>query len=321
CARLRGMRRVAPLVVALMPALAWAVDPDPQQHEIDVNLDINVEQGGNAALFDAKYTFTPSGIDRRDVLPAIVRRFERHPSALWIRAVPAGSTRETVTGLRLGGIYQPLDGALYLEGEGALERDLLGFDNPVKIQGGEYGYFAARLRAGVGFRPTELWSVGAFYEDRPVIGTDTEDNLPKSLQSERDGSEQTFGGVTTFVTPGERLMGRLEGFGYIADWTFKGFFPGDTTVHGFGADMRLSYQFTFWTSLQLHGSVTRNHWVDERAGDAAQSIVVGPLDRQVTSAYGDIDIIYFHQGRYAFRFGLGGGYRGATPHHHTRHSP
>jgi hypothetical protein len=312
------MRRVAAIGLWLVPALAAAAEPDPQQHEIDVSVDIGVESGANAALFDAMYIFTPAGIDRRDVLPAIVRRFERHPSAVWARIAHLGATRETVTGIRLGGIYQPFDGALYLQGEGGVERDLTNFDRPTTIQGGEYGYFAARLRGEVGFRPTDLWSIGAFYEARPVIGTDTDDSLPPSLQSERSGGEHTFGATTTFVTPGERLFATVDGFGYIADWTFTGFYPGDTTIHGFGADLRMAYQLTFWTSLQLRGTITSNHWVDARAGDSGQGVIVGPLDRQATSGGGALDLVYWHQSRFAFRFSLGGGYRGATPQHATR---
>src|SRR5262245_1860303 len=123
------MRRVLPLALLLVPALARAQrEPDPEQHEVDVNVDINVQTGGNEALFDAKYTFTPSGIDRRDVIPAAVRRFERHPTSFWARIVHNGGSRETTTGIRLGTALNL--GFLYLDGEAGVERDLTTFDEP-----------------------------------------------------------------------------------------------------------------------------------------------------------------------------------------------
>src|SRR5262249_34321844 len=143
------MRRVLPLALLLVPALARAQrEPDPQQHEVDVNVDINVQTGGNAALFDARYTYTPSGVDRRDVVPPTARRFGRHPTAFWARIVHDGGSREQITGVRLGFILNPVD-FLYVEGEGGVERDRTLFDEP-SAGGREYGYFAARLRGGIG---------------------------------------------------------------------------------------------------------------------------------------------------------------------------
>jgi hypothetical protein len=311
------MRRVLALALVLVPALARAQrEADPQQHEVDVSVDISVETAANAALFDLQYTFTPAGIDRRDVVPAIVRRFERHPSSLWAHIVHDGGSREAITSARLGGILNPVD-FLYLEGEAGVERNLTLFDAPG--QGGrEYGYFAARLRAGVGVRPSDLWSIGAFYEARPVIGTDTDDNFPEGAQSQRSGGEHTFGGTTTFATPGERLFATISAYGHIADWSFINFFPGDLTVRGFGGDVRLGYLITFWTTLQLRTAVTHEHWVDKRINDDTLGIVGADLDRQVTTVHADLDLIYFHQSRYGFRFSLGGGFVGAPPLYNTR---
>ncbi len=310
--------RVA-LAVALVPALAAPAraqrEPEPQRHEVDIGIDVNVESGGSAALLDAQYTFTPAGIDRRDVVPAVVRRFERHPSSFWARAVHNGGTREAVTGARLGGILNLLD--LYLEVEAGLERDLTLFDAPSE-HGREYGYFAARVHAGAGLRPSDLVSVGAFYDGRPVIGTDTDDNTPIDLQSERSGGEHTFGVTTTFATPGERLYATVDGYGYRADWSFSRVDAGATTVRGLGGGLRLAYLVTFWSTLQLRAQVRRDHWVDARTGDSDPSIVGASLDRQVITVLGALDYIYFHQSRYGFRISLGGGFEGAPPLYATR---
>lgn len=312
------MRRVLALAATLAPALAGAAErePEPEQHEVDIGVDILVESLANSALLDLQYTFTPAGIDRHDVVPAIVRRFERHPTSFWARIVHFGGSREAITSARLGGILNPID-LLYIETEIGVERDLTRFDAP--IDGGrEYGYFAARFHAGVGVRPSDLWSIGAYYDGRPVIGTDTDDSISLSSQSERSGTEHTFGATTTFATPGERLFATINAYLYFADWNFIRWFPGDLTVRGFGGDVRLAYQLSFWTTLQLRGSVSRNHWVDMRSGDDNTSVIVGDLDRQVYNALGAIDFIYFYQSRYAFKVTFGGGYLGAPPEYNTK---
>src|SRR5687767_13320637 len=113
------MRSLAFAAVCLLAVPAAAREAEPQAHEVRVDLDIAVERQANSASFDAQYTFTPSALNRTDDVVPILRRFVRHPSALWGRVRRLGYTRESVTGGDVGGILQLGPG--YASGEVGLE--------------------------------------------------------------------------------------------------------------------------------------------------------------------------------------------------------
>src|SRR6188474_2578662 len=92
----------AALLLALSTPAAARV-ADPQAHEVKLDLDISVESLANAALIDARYIFTPARIDRNDEVVPTLRRFVRHPSNVYVRALRDGYTREPRTGIFGGG--------------------------------------------------------------------------------------------------------------------------------------------------------------------------------------------------------------------------
>src|SRR5262245_58375258 len=98
------MRCLALAAATFIAFPAAAREAEPQKHEVRLDLDVGVEKEANSAFFDAQYTFTPASINRTDDVVPILRRYVRHPSALWVRARRLGYTRESVTGGDLGGI-------------------------------------------------------------------------------------------------------------------------------------------------------------------------------------------------------------------------
>ncbi len=321
CRRLRRMRRVAWIFLLTVGAAGTAAarEPDPQAHEVDADLQIAIQQSyNNAANIDAQYTYTPGGIDRNSELPAVLRRFILHPSSVWLHIYHVGATREVHQFVTAGADLQPFGGVVYARVEGGVGRHLTIYDEPF-----EYGYTFAVLRGEVGVRPLPQLTVGAFYRGEPTLGV-VHGNNP-TLEAERSGAEHRFGVTTTFATPDDRLYATIEAWGRITDWTFSNVPAdnGDITVRGYGASARLAYNASLTTTLQIRGNVARDHWVNTRPGDVNQSSTfghyIGPNpDRQVWSAEGFADLLYWMNGRWGFRVSAGGGYLQAPPLFNTQ---
>jgi hypothetical protein len=304
------MRSLAAALLLLTLSLpAAARTPDPQAHEVKLDLDISIESLANAALFDGRYTYTPARLDRNDEVVPTLRRFVRHPSYVYARGYRDGYTREPRTGIAAGGRYDL--GRLDVGGEIGAEYDEIGHDP------NEHGFFLVPFSVEAGGRPTELLRVGAFYDGRPVVATRR--NSRQMVQSERSGWDHRFGGRLTFATPNDRLLLDLSGYGRIADWSYTPeFHPGDVTVRAFGGGLRLSYQASATLSLGLHGEADRGTWENRRLGDDDPTYVGSDLEREVWNVLGGIDAVFWFRGRYAFRFGLGGGFKGAPPVYNSR---
>jgi hypothetical protein len=303
------MRRTAAIPAALtLAAAALAATPaaaqrtpEPQAHEVRLDVDISVERQANGALIDGQYTFTPSKLNRVDEVVPILRRFVRHPSAVWVRIMRHGYSREPVTGASAGGILQL--GPAYITGNAGIEYDIVDYDP------GEHAYWALPFSGEVGFRPLEGLSIGAFYWARPVIGNSLDEFLV--MQAERDGTDQKIGGRVAYATPTDRVYASLAGWGRIADWSFEGTNPGDLTIRGFGAEARLWLQVTSSFTFGLRLEAARDHWDNQRAGEEDRIGV--ETERDVGSVRGGAEVVYWHKGRFGFRFGLGGGYDAAPP--------
>lgn len=297
------MRSLALVAVGLYAIPAAAREAEPQPHEVRIDLDIGVERLANSASFDAQYTFTPSAINRTDDVVPILRRFVRHPSAIWVRARRLGYTRESVTGGDVGGTLQL--GPVYASGEVGFEHDLVDYDP------GEHAYWALPVTLEGGFRPINLLSLGGYYSSRFVVGNSLDDVLV--VQAERSGQDQKIGGHVAFATPNDRVYLNFWAWGRITDWSFEGFHVGDVTIRGLGAAIRVAFQLTSAFTIVVRGDLHRDHWVDKRMGDDDENYVGPDLDRKVLGGSGGVEVFYWHRGRYGFRFGLGGGYEGAPP--------
>jgi hypothetical protein len=300
------MRRAVVAMLALLAGRAEARDAEPQLHEVRADLDVDVEQGANAALVDAQYTFSFGGIDKNDGEPPFLRRYLTHPSSVWFHVRHDGGTREAITSFELGGELDPWDGVVYARIEGGVGRHLTIYDEPE-----EFGYYFAAVSAEIGFRPINLVQIGLFYDGRPILGADTDTSLPSAMQAQRSGLENRAGLTASFVTPTERIFASVSGFFTVDDWSFKNLNPGDITVRGFGGSVRLAYLTSLTTTLQLHATLSRDHWVDERLGDGDPTFVGPNLDRQVWTFDGGLDLFFWPGNRYGFRVSAGGGYHGA----------
>lgn len=304
------MRGAVVAVAVLLAARAGAAEPEaepePQVHEVRADLDVDVEKGANAALVDAQYTFSPGGIDKNDGEPPFLRRFLTHPSAVWFHVRHDGGTREAITTLAIGGELDPWDGIVYARVEAGVGRHLTIYAEPEEL-----GYFFASISAEVGVRPTKLVQLGAFYEGRPLLGADTDSSVPSAMQAQRSGLENRAGATVTLLSPNERVFATVTGFFTLNDWIFKDLNPGEITVRGFGGSLRVAYLTSMTTTLQLHATLARDHWVDTRTGDADPTFVGPNLDRQVWTVDAGADLTFWPGNRYGFRVSAGGGYHGA----------
>lgn len=291
--------------------------PEPQAHEVRLDVDISVEKEANGAFIEGQYTFTPAKINRVDEVVAILRRFVRHPSSFWLRIVRFGYTREPVTGAAAGGVVQL--GPAYVAGDVGIEYNVVDYDPT------EYAYWAVPFTLEAGFRPMDTLSVGAFYSGRTIVGTSL-DSFQVN-QATRGGLDQRIGARVSIATPNDRVYAIVSGWAHLADWTFTGSctgssspatcsavtHEGDVTIRGFGASGRVMFQLTSSFTFALRLEFTRDSWVNERLGDDAANRVGVEVDRDVNGVRGGAEIAYWHKGRYGFRFGLGGGYQGAPP--------
>jgi hypothetical protein len=298
----------AGVALAATPAAAQR-QPEPQAHEVRLDVDISVEREANGAYVEGQYTWTPAKLNRVDEVVPILRRYVRHPSAVWVRILRHGYSREPVTGASAGGILQL--GPAYVTATGGIEYNVVEYDP------GEHAYWALPVQAEAGFRPAEGMSVGAFYTMRPVLKAVRDDFIP-GAQAERDGNDQRIGGRIAYATPGDTLFASLAGWGRFADWTFEEFHPGDVSIRGLGADARVGFQLTSSFTFGLRFSIARDQWDNDREGDDEPAFVGERTERDVVGLRGGAEVVYWHKGRFGFRFGLGGGYEGAPPTRNNR---
>lgn len=301
------------LACALATPAAAQRTPEPQAHEVRLDVDISVEREANGANIEGTYTFTPSKINRVDEVVPILRRFVRHPSAIWVRLLRNGYSREPVTGASAGGILQL--GPLYVSGGAGIEQDVVDYD-PL-----EEAYWAVPFFGELGFRPMEGLSIGAFYAGRAVIGNSLDDVL--LVQAKRSGLESRIGGRVAFATPNDRIYATLSGWGRIVDWDFTGecvsvsvscasaAHEGEMTIRGFGAEGRVWFQLTSSFTLGLRVEIANDRWVNDRLD--FDDVIGVETERTVFGIRGGAEVVYWHKGRYGFRFGLGGGFEGAPP--------
>jgi hypothetical protein len=306
-----------PLAVALACCLAAPAaaqrTPEPQAHEVRLDVDISVEREANGANIEGTYIFTPSKINRVDEVVPILRRFVRHPSAIWVRLLRNGYSREPVTGGSAGGILQL--GPAYVTGGAGIELNVVDYDPT------EDGYWALPFIAEVGFRPMEGLSVGAFFAGRKVIGNTLDDF--QLVQAKRSGLDSRIGGRAAFATPNDRIYATLSGWGRIANWDFTGecindsltcardTHAGEMTIRGFGTEARVWFQLTGSFTLGLRLELASDKWVNDRL--AFDELIGVETERTVFGLRGGAEVVYWHKGRYGFRFGLGGGFEGAPP--------
>jgi hypothetical protein len=278
-----------------------------QYHEISAMADISIESGANTSTVDLQYILTPGGIDRQDeVIPAL-RRFVRHPSALYVQLHRRGASALTTdTSFAVGGVLHLFDGVIYGKGEIGINRTLVAYDETREDR-----YDTVPFTLEVGGRPIPLLSLGAFYSGAPIIGSKPNDGALAADKITRDGNDHTIGGVVEFATPDDRLHVKVTGSFHIIDWTFTGPQPGDITVRGPGVTLKLVYQLSAELGIGLFGSFKREHWVDSRAGD--EDIIGRDLDRQVKTLDVEGELVYWYRARFGFRFFVGGGFADAPP--------
>jgi hypothetical protein len=287
-----------------LAGMAQARKPVPQQHELRLDVDISIENEANTAIVDFQYIFTPKSLNRFDEVVPALRRYVRHPSALWLRATRFGSSLDATTSAKVGGIGQLLDGKFFTLAEVGIEYDDVLYDLA------EDSYLAMPFTLELGGRPAELISLGAYYRGRPILAAYEGDTPNKVLRS---GNEHSVGGLLSFATPDDRLFVSLGAGYHLADWEFTGFHAGTMTVRGLQAMLSASFQTSEATSVRLNVVGARENWVNERVGDE-DVIFVGPdLDRDVWSVRGELEMMYWYQGRIGLRVGLGGGYEGEKP--------
>ena len=298
------------LALALILLASPVLAEEPQYHEVTADADVSIESGANTATAGVKYTLSFGGIDRQDeVIPAL-RRFVRHPSAVWVRIDRRGSSAvESETSVNVGGILHLFDGALHLSGEAGVSRNDVLFDD---FYGGEDYYDTATYHLELGGRPLPLLSIGAFFEGEPIIGRSSGTDVASEANT-RDGGAKTIGGVVELSTPDDRLYLHLTGFYHTVDWTFSGFHPGDITIRGIGGSLQATYQLDVDAGVGLRTTMSREHWVDTRMGDNDPLWLGRNLDRQVWNVEIDAEFTFWYRSRFGFRVFLGGGYQEAPP--------
>ncbi|MBI4511677.1 MAG: hypothetical protein HY698_18735 [Deltaproteobacteria bacterium] len=298
------MPRFPFLLAAFLVPVAAAHADQKQLHEVRADLDLEAGNPSSQSNLDVQYTFTPSGIDRRDEVVPPLRRFVRHPSAAWLRGSYDGSFRGSAASARGGGIAYLLQGRAHAQGEIGIERVTIDYDAH------EEGFISAPLRAELGARPFPLVAVAAHVRWNPVL-----DALSSSNRSpaERSGAEREVGATLTTAIPGDRLLfsagvGRNE-----IDWTFSGFHPGSVTASGIRASTITSIQASPTLSFQLSLAWRREDWDNRRTGEQEDGFMKGSLSRRVHGIQGDLGVTFWFRGRLAFRAALGGGFENPPP--------
>ncbi len=294
-----------------VPAILWAGvagarEPEPQEQEVDANVDIGVANEYDGSTFDVQYLYTPEGLNRVDEVHPVLRRFVHHPSALFADVNRfADSNALSTSSAQVGGIGYLFDGLLYGTAQGGFEIDRVNNAN-------EDGYWTLPYRAEVGVRPLPLLQIGAYWDAPPVIHATTDDTIVVG-QAQRSGNEEHAGGIVSWATGDDRLFLSASAAYHEADWTFIIFHPGKTSIRGATAHLTIAIQPTPTTSIQLRFDGSRDHWVDVRANDSQVDWIGLDTDRIVYNAGGSIDLYYWYKGRLGFRGSFGGGYMGAPP--------
>lgn len=299
-------------VMVLTPAAAvaaWGRRPQPQLHEFRADVDVSAIRQGNSAVIDLQYTFTPSALERRDAVVPALRRFVRHPSAVWARLHRDGSTLEGRTSLNLGGIGYLLGGRVHATGEVGIEHDEIKHD-PFE----DTSYLAMPATLELGGRPLPLLSVGAFVRYRPILGTTY---ARVAQNSERTGDEIRFGGTLTFATPEDRIFGTIWAGRQEADWDFTGYLTGPITTRGWVGGARLSFQtspsMSVWLRAEGHLEDWQNGRVPPVDGNGNYIEFLEDREAEVWGVIADVGFTYWHKGHTAFRVSLGGGFESEAP--------
>src|SRR5262249_12362686 len=144
-------------------------------------------------------------------------------------------------------------------------QDVTIFDEPY-----EKGYWYFSLYGEVGTRIFDGWSVGALYQVDPIFSADNGGDL-NTTTATRSGKQQFVGATTTFGTPNHRRSATATAFYPAADYTFDLFNERDLPQRGFGGSLRLVYNATLATSIQVRGTIRSDDWNDMRPGDAVQA--------------------------------------------------
>jgi hypothetical protein len=294
-------------VLIALSSVASAHDAEYQPLAVSLDVDLSIANFNTDAVVVGQLTWAPGDtINRWDVVHPTLRRFVRHPNELWLRAGHDGSGIETWSGAYGGAQGFLANGHLYGLAEAGVQLNEVSYDNS------EEPYWTVPVRAEVGFRPTDLLSIGVTGGFRPIVGNGSpNDGIVVPIS--RSGSDFDVGGTATIATADDRMLLTLHGGYRRARWSFIGLDPGDTDVDGMRAGFELAIQSTPQLSLILTGNLTREDWNDKRAGDEDPMVVGVPLDRIIYGANGTAGIIFWYRGEIGLRVVLGGGYLGKRP--------
>lgn len=311
------VRPLAALLALAVTALAHTARADrtpvPQPHEIRADLDLAVADSANSAVVGLQYTWTPTALDRFDPVAPPLRRFVRHPNALWARLAHDGSILDTRSGVHAGGALHLFDGRLYGLAEIGAELDTVIYDTR------EDGYVAMPAQVEVGLRPAGMVSLGAFARVRSILDSTSDSLIVEPVT--RSGEESELGGTATVLTPGDRLFLTLALARTSTAWTFTGFHAGEIDVSGLSAVLALNILATRSTSWLLRAQARREDWENDREGDSGADFVGSKTNRLVWTASADMAMIYWFQGRLGFRVAFGGGLAEAPPIYYHGQGP
>jgi hypothetical protein len=297
----RPISLAAALVTLLGSGVAHAREFQPQNNEVTVDVDANfARRGQNNSDVTVKYTWLPQALDRNDIVVPQLRRFVRQPLELGAKMQRAGDATDTVTGLYGFGQAWLAD-LLYGHAEVGFEYDQVQ-NEQLTI---ENAFIAGSGRVEAGVRVLPLLQLGGFYRYRPVLIP-----LPEQTMSgetaERSGQTQDFGGTLSFATPEDRVLLTATGGYRMVDWTFVGHDFGDVTGRAVFGSLRLSIQLSPRNSFFFRADATATDWVNHREKQSMTTMRPEEMTRHELGA--DLGYIYWFEGRWGFRFSLGGGY-------------
>lgn len=305
-----GLAALASLVGLGQSSIAHAEgDPYPQPAEVTVGLDAYFGTGRvNTAAADFRFVRYLEPLDKKDDVVPILRRHVRHPSLITVHVRRDGQTNDTANYLGAGGTFWLGDLSLGGELGGEYVTVLNDFDS-------EVAYLGLRTRLEAGYRLGELVELGLYYQLRPVIY-----NLPEAMPGIAEASRQGFthdaGLSFAASTAGDEWFISGHAGLRVHDWSFSGGFQdGDLTATGVVADARLSYQTNRRLSYYLDVVGGYLDWDNQRfmAPDSPTN-VEGELQRGQLTVIGQVGIVFWFEGRWGFRAGLGGGYEAAAPY-------
>lgn len=309
-----GSRRAIAAALIGAGVLAWSAGPAaaqeqrrlvPQPHEWRADVDVIIGSPVAYGIIDVNYVYSSPPLQRGDVVVPRLRRFIHAPTEVFARILHDNGpidTRSTLTG---GGRLALLDRRLFVGGSVGLLR------NDVTYTRIEQVYYAAPLTLEVGSKLGELVQLAASGTWRPIIGASVDADLPAFTERSGEELEATF--VARVATPGDRLLAGVRLGWWRGDWDFEGFHPGNLTAAGPRGTLELSYQISSTQAIGAEGTLRRERWDNDRAGEEAAGFIEGPLERTVSSFDVQLSYHYWFRGRLGFRVAIGGGFEGETP--------